>query len=166
MWLIWFFSSNSRNAGVCWPLKTSKIARHGWVSSRPMAFYSDEQKDNFLCIPHHCSFIRPVVLCMPYIQLTQMETWLLDGTSPFFLVENLGRYSPARITARTTVISRLSSSGDCLSHSLSIVYPLTGTRWMAVWSQLIIRHGGMPFIITSAWISEILLFSLLKLSDR
>ena len=65
-----------------------------------------------------------------------------------------GGYSPASVTAIITVICLLSSRPamgiDC-SPCLLIVHALTGTRWMAVWSQLITRDGGMSLIITSAW---------------
>ena len=44
--------------------------------------------------------------------------------------------------------------GIDFSRYLFIVHPLTGTRWMAVWSQLITRDGEMSFIMTSACVSE------------
>ena len=56
-----------------------------------------------------------------------------------------GSYSPANVTAIITVISLLSSRPaigiDC-SPCLLIVHALTGTKWKAVWSQLITGMEG------------------------
>ena len=57
--LIWsiFFSRSSRSAGVCWPLKTWMIL----FKAHHFPLFLNKWKQNFICIPHHCSFIRPVI---------------------------------------------------------------------------------------------------------
>ena len=91
--------------------------------------------------------------------LSVLPWWRISG----------GSYSPASATAIITVISLLLSRpaiGIGCSPCLLIVHALTGTRWKAVWSQLITGMEGCHSLWLQHEGSKILLLSLFKLWNR
>ena len=146
IWLMVLFSRSSWNAGVWWPLKILKLQdMDDYLQSPWPPFFPGKWKQTFICVLHHCSIIRPVVyVChTSHSGGNSIAEWHLS-VLPWWRIWG-GSYSPASVTAIMAVVSLLLSRPaigiDC-SPCLLIVHALTGTRWMAVWSQLITGMEG------------------------
>ena len=121
-------------------------ASAGWdlSSFRASLFCMTKGMMNLFDVSAHGVFIWPVVFTMPDVpSLRNTLGWHLS-IFPWY-INCGGKYSPANVAASTAVIWCLSSElvlGITFSPALYIVHCPLGTRWRAVWSQLMMTSSS------------------------